>query len=612
MNVLIVVPHMNALYKRADQEDAAEYPYNYTFPIGPGYISAALKQAGIATFCIDLNFYPDPLSKLDQMIVDNDIQLLGIGGLSREYWRIKHIFEHVRERYPHIRTVLGGGIISSEPELIFTDLGVDFGVLGEGDVTVVELVRALESGSDLKQVDGIIFNDNGRPFITRERAVIEDLDSLPLPDYDSFELDKYLDFQKCLDFSFIKDDDPRALPIVASRSCPHTCTFCYHTVPKYRQVSLDRLFADISYVVPKYRINYLFIYDDLFASSKNNDRLVEFCRRIKPFKLKWYCQLRVDSKLDEQVVKEMKESGCESIGLGIEHVHEEVLKSMNKHITRAQIDRTLPMVYDAKIGLAPNILIGDVGETRETIDACYEWYRNNQKYQLSVVEVIPYPGTQLYKTAIARGLIKDPLEYIRSGCPSVNFTGLDNQEYAGLIRRFRDDFYLTAENITIKSGYDENRGDLYTIVARCTHCGEMNVYSNVSKVLVNELGCKKCNHRYYRFRNEDYYFYINLPKLKEIINKNPELAIALCGPSKIIAALVNNLDEQYQQHVVKVFDINPQRQGVKLGNYTVEKIPDNLADLHGKVDIIFIAAQFSYTEIYNSIRDVENYGIKII
>ncbi|PKN18017.1 MAG: hypothetical protein CVU71_10865 [Deltaproteobacteria bacterium HGW-Deltaproteobacteria-6] len=612
MNVLIVVPHMNALFKRTDLENVTEYPYNYTFPIGPGYISTALKNAGINTFCVDLNFYDDPMRKLDQMIMDHRVDVVGIGGLSREYWRIKHIFDHIRKHYPHIITILGGGIISAEPELIFTDMKIDFGVLGEGDRTIVELVRALESGGKPAGVNGIIFNDNGRPLMTPPRDVIASLDEMPLPDYDSFELNKYLDYQKCLDFWFIKEDNPRALPIVASRSCPHNCTFCYHTVPTYRQVSLDRLFTDIEYLVPKYNINFLFIYDDLFASSKNNSRLVEFCRRIKPFGLQWYCQLRIDSKIDEQVLQDMKESGCVAIGLGIEHLDEDVLKSMNKNIKRAQIDRTLPMVYDAQVGIAPNILIGDVRETRETINACYEWYQKNRRYQLSVVEVVPYPGTKLYKTAIEKGLIKDPLEYVRSGCPGINFTGIDQQEYAGLVRKFRDDFYQPAENVTVKSGYDPNRGDLYTIVARCTHCGEMNVYSNVSKVLVNELGCKKCNHRYYRFRNEDYYFYINLPKLKGLIDNNPDMAIGLCGPSKIIAALVNNLDEHYRRHVVKVFDINPQRQGLSLGQYTIDKIPEDLSELKGVLDIMFIAAQFSYTEIYNSIAELRNHGIEIV
>jgi hypothetical protein len=139
----------------------------------------------------------------------------------------------------------------------------------------------------------------------------------------------------------------------------------------------------------------------------------------------------------------------------------------------------------------------------------------------------------------------------------------------------------------------------------------MNIYSNVSKILVNELGCKKCKHRYYRFRNEDYYFYIIIPRLKNLIKNEPHRKIALCGPSKVIYAMVNNIDECYKKNIIKVIDINPLRAGVQLRDYQIEKFPDNSSEFIGVVDTIFIAAQFSFTEIYNSISEVLNYGIDI-
>jgi anaerobic magnesium-protoporphyrin IX monomethyl ester cyclase len=489
---------------------------------------------------------------------------------------------------------------------------VDYGILGEGDITIVDLLEAIESGRDLSAVEGIIFNSQGTPLVTTARKVWPDLDTLPMPDYEGFELRKYLDLQKCLDFWFLTEDNPRALPLVASRSCPYNCSFCYHVVSHYRQVSLSRLFADIDYLVPKYDINFIFVYDDLFASRHNNDRLREFCERIKDYDIQWYCQLRVDSKLNESLLRDMHGSGCVAIGLGIEHIDQNVLRSMNKNITRKQIDTTLPMVYQSGVGIAPNILLGDIAETKKTIQACDQWFSENQQYQLSVVEVIPYPGTQLYKTGVDNGFIPDRLEYIKAGCPGVNFTALNNQEYSSLIRKFREKYYLPSENVSMKTDYDDQRGDLYTIVSRCTHCGEMNVHTRVSKILVNEIGCKKCRHRYYRFRNEDYYFYIDLPKLQSLIKTKPDIRIAICGPTKIIAALVNSLDFSYHDNIVKVFDTNPQKEGVEIGNYVTEKWPDNWNCLKEQIDVVFIAAQFSYTEIYNAISEVLKYGIKIV
>ncbi|MBP2636948.1 MAG: Radical domain protein [Firmicutes bacterium] len=611
MNVLVLVPHMNVFYGKKDGEECVRYYENHQFPISAAYISAALKSAGVKTVALDLNYYIQPMTKLTKTIEENSIDIVAVGGLSRDYWSIKQVFSFIKEKYPHIITVLGGGIISSEPEIIFKDMNIEFGLLGEADITVVELIRAIENRSDYKQIDGIIFNDNREIHITKARACIADIDSISLPDYEGFELDKYLAYQKCLDLYFLTEADPRAIQIIASRSCPYQCTFCYHTISNYRQRSLDHLFSEIDYLVSHFKINTLHICDDLFVTSKNNDRLIEFCHRIKPYNLKWWCQLRVDSKIDIDIVKMMKASGCILIGFGIEHVDNNMLKMMNKNITMEQTQRAIDICFEAGVGIGGGFILGDFGETTETINKIAEWYSRNQNHQVYLSQIIPYPGTQLYEKAISSGIIKDRLAYIKAGCPPVNLTKMDNAEHSSFLSALKDRFYYYAENVAFKSGEDDFRGDLYTIVLKCANCGSLNVYSNVANVFVNEIFCSNCNTINHRFKNDEHLLFTNLMLWQEYLRDNPNAKVAILGPKKIIAALINSLDNKYI-NIVKVFDINPLNAGNKLGIYTTEKLPENLSELEGKVDAIFIAAQRAYSEIYISIQEIEKYGITIV
>lgn len=612
MNVLVLVPHMNVFYGKTDGEECIRFYENHQFPVSEAYISSALKHAGINTVALDLNFYLQPMTELVRAIEKNAINVVALGGLSRDYWSVKHVLDFIKLKYPHIITILGGGIISSEPKVIFTDMNVDFGVLGEGDITIVELVRSIENQADFHEVDGIIFRDGEQIHITKARKCIEDIDSIPLPDYEGFELDKYLSFQKCLDLYFLTMAEPRAVQIISSRSCPYQCTFCYHTISSYRQRSLDHLFAEIDYLVANYNVNMLHINDDLFVTSKSNDRLVEFCRRIKSYNLKWSCQMRVDSKIDVEIIKMMKDVGCILIGFGIEHVDNELLKRMHKNITAEQAQYAIDMCEEAGVGIGGGFILGHFGETKETLMKIPVWYMKNRKHQVYLSQVIPYPGTKLYEEAISKGLIPDRLTYIKSGCPAVNMTDMDNAEYAAIFTDLKDKLYYSAENITFKSGEDEFRGDVYTIVLKCAHCGALNTYNNVANVFVNEIYCPVCRSINRRFKNEEHLLFTNLLMWQEYLKNYPDSKVALLGPSKIISALINSLDDKYKSNVFKVYDINPQRAGTKLGNYTVEKLPENLSSLQGEVDAVFIAAQRAYSQIYISIAEVKAYGIKIV
>ena len=146
-------------------------------------------------------------------------------------------------------------------------------VLGEGEVTIVELVREINNGRDnIADVNGIGYKDTSKGFIlTSPRSPIMDLDSLPLPDFEGFEFEKYLAMQMPNDNLYMYvDDEPRFYPIISSRGCPYNCTFCFHPLgQKYRSRSVENFISEIKYITERYQVNNLAIVDELISNDRS-------------------------------------------------------------------------------------------------------------------------------------------------------------------------------------------------------------------------------------------------------------------------------------------------------------------------------------------------------
>jgi radical SAM superfamily enzyme YgiQ (UPF0313 family) len=120
------------------------------------------------------------------------------------YSQVKHIVNTVRRFNSEIKIVLGGGLITSMPESMLKDLKPDFISIGEGEITILELMNAIKNRQDFKNIKGIGFIDeNNQIIITSERPPIKNLDILPFPDFDGFEIDKFLSIQRNIDSFFL-------------------------------------------------------------------------------------------------------------------------------------------------------------------------------------------------------------------------------------------------------------------------------------------------------------------------------------------------------------------------------------------------------------------------
>ncbi len=496
MKILLVVPKF------------AQRGHYYIFPLGIAYISAALKRAGHTVQCLNLNHRSkDVHGEVAQAVADFDPDVVGTGALSVHFALVEPIFQAARQVKPHALLMLGGGGLSSQPEDIMRGLDIDIGVIGEGEETVVELMRALESGADMNGIAGIIFRTaEGGLIRTLERKTVRDLDQLPWPDYEGMDFVRHLDSQKITDDYFFNiDDRPRAASIISSRSCPYACTFCFHPLGRvYRERSLDDVFKEIDHLIETYQINMLAILDELFVVKR--DRLVDFCRRIEPYGIKWMVQLRVDN-VDEDVLRLMKQAGCIYVSYGLESMSQVVLDSMKKKCRPERADAALDLTYRMRIGIQGNFIFGDPAETLETATRTLDWWANNRRYQAFLTPVQCYPGTGIYEQARARGLIDNPIQFLKDGCPPLNLTALEQhvwQALITLIQRINDTFTFPGRLISVdrEDEIDPDRGQLMRLACICPHCGQETRFGRVpfDKLPFGRstmrLTCRNCMQRF--------------------------------------------------------------------------------------------------------------------
>lgn len=493
MQTLIVVP--------AVVQKPGQY---YEFPLGLSYVAACLKAAGFSVHCLNLNHEKEPAELVVARTVrDKDIDVVCTGGLSVHYHAVKQVLAAARQAKPDVLTIGGGGLVSSEPELMVASLPLDIGVVGEGEETCVEVLTALANNGNLADVPAICWRGpDGRILRGPDRESPVDMDSLPLPDMEAFGLDFYLDMQRTSDSYYLAGaPTQRMLPVISSRSCPFNCTFCYHPLGKrYRRRSLDSFFAEVEYWVSAHGISGLAILDELFPTDPAF--LEAFCERMAPLELRWVAQLRV-SDMSRAKLRMLRDAGLCYISYGIESASPLILKSMRKKVKVRDVENALRLTREESIGIQGNLLFGDPAETPETARESLDWFSLHPQYHLNLNFVVPYPGSAIYQGALERGIIRDRLEYIRGGCPPVNLTRMDQDQLHALgeaMAAVKAGARVYSPSVRAeRAGFDALKDEqVWTVTAQCPHCGETSRYERfvAPDFALCALSCAACNQRF--------------------------------------------------------------------------------------------------------------------
>lgn len=299
----------------------------------------------------------------------------------------------IKSRNPRARVILGGPHISALPEETLRSFpGVDFGVVGEGEETLRDLVGVLESGGDPADVPGLVHRPQGRIEITPPRGFIKDLDVLPLPAWDLLP-----DLGRSYRPTVANVKSLPAASLVTSRGCPGKCAFCDTRVfgSSYRMHSARYVLDAIRHLKQRYGIRGICFYDDVFTIFKS--RLGEICAGLREpsSRVDWSCQAMVNA-VDFETMRMMRNAGCWKISFGIESGSEEVLRLMRKNL---RLDRARQAISDAKragLQVEGYFIVGFFGETAETLRATERFIMESDLDLAILSYFIPFPGSPAY------------------------------------------------------------------------------------------------------------------------------------------------------------------------------------------------------------------------
>lgn len=357
-----------------------------------GYLSSFLKSKGHQVEVIDgLN---TGLSNEDivQCCIDFKADLVGVYCLSSFFLDVKKMTELLKQK--GIRVMIGGAQATFMPKFTMEQTGADFIILGEGELTASLLVDCIEKDGDIKQIPGVVSKDNLDPLPGK---VIENLDDLPFPDWDSIDPRIY---KKAPHGGFIKYF-PYA-PMTTTRGCPYRCTFC--ASPKFSSRTLRRrspknVVDEIEYLVKKFRIKEIHFEDDNFTFYREHAKGVCDLILERGIKVAWACPngVRAD-KVDLELLKLMKRSGCYYLAFGIESGNQDILNNVKKDITLEKIKRGVELADEAGIMTQGFFVFGLPGETEDTIDNTIEFAKSIPLTRAQFLHLDVMPGTELWET----------------------------------------------------------------------------------------------------------------------------------------------------------------------------------------------------------------------
>ncbi len=477
----------------------------YMFPFGLAYISSYLKSKGHNVSCLNLCHYEETYSTAEILRTelskgDAESKAVLTGCMSCDWNLMADVLDNVKKIDPGIITIGGGPIVTSDPELAMENLKIDFGVIGEGEITAEELCSALEGKIEINTVDGIIFRENGRLKKTKERAPIKDLDMLPMPDYEGFGYGEWVKLVQYSESNPVLENYDNILyaPIFGSRSCPFSCTFCYHPLGNvYRQRSVDNIFLEIDHLVKNYNVNFVGFCDELF--STNTSRMFEVADRIKQYGIKWDAEFRVNS-VSKEILERLKDSNLVCIGYGVESLSDKILLSMKKMIKKSEIENAFKITSEAGIYSAGNIILGDPEETLETINESIDWWKSHPQYSIALKFIKAIPDSQDYRYALENNLIKDKLKHIKEGFPIVNMTKIPDKQFWSIwkeVQEYNKELRYMPEGKIVKSEKTcekYQKYNFYLLTAKCSHCGHVDTYKKFTRSIkkYSTIMCKKC------------------------------------------------------------------------------------------------------------------------
>ena len=269
---------------------------------------------------------------------------------------------------------------------------IDYVILGEGEITLRELIVALEAGSDPGNIAGIAYRKDTKTVKTGTRPVATDLDALPDPAWDLVDVEAYRSI-------WMKKHGHFSLNIATTRGCPYKCNWCAKPIygNRYNTRSPQRVAAEIALLIDRYKVNYFWMSDDIFGLQP---RWVQaFSEEVQRLNIsfQYKIQSRVDLLLKEDNIDALVRSGLRQVWVGAESGSQKILDAMDKGTTVEEIHQATAILKKKGVEVCFFLQFGYLGETQADIDLTIQMVETLLPHDIGISVSYPLPGTKFYE-----------------------------------------------------------------------------------------------------------------------------------------------------------------------------------------------------------------------
>lgn len=376
-------------------------------PPGILSMSAYLKSKGYETDYIDADVLRlTPKALVEQLRKRKKLpNLIGLTLNASQLNKADDYLVLLRSELPECKIVVGGPYVTGVGKKIFTDFAdIDYAVIKEGEHAIAQLIEYLLGERKIENVVNLLYKRDEEVCQNRVER-IEDLNLLPLPDYELVEniIDKYTAPQPSI--------GSPSIAIMCSRGCPYNCTFCSSPNNWDRRItyrSVDSVIEEVLYLKQKFDVKEIFFQDDTLNARPK--WFIELCDKIISNKLNesifFKCPFRVNKNiLNEDILKKAKQANFWLIFYGVENGDPVMLKRMNKNISIAEIKRAFKLTRQAGLASLASFMVGNQGESFETVERSKKLIQEIMPDYGGAAAAVPFPGSDLYDYAVEEKLI---------------------------------------------------------------------------------------------------------------------------------------------------------------------------------------------------------------
>lgn len=477
-------------------------------PVGLAYVMTYAQKNGYKFELLDIDVARYSDQYVEDFLIKNKYDVICMGSIVTHYKWIKWCINIIKENNPDTKVMVGNSVGGSIPEVLFQTTKVDIVIYGEAEITIKEVFDAISANKEFGEIiephvqiphlnygypstvkgigiPGVIYRSKNNLIVNNgKRKAVKNIDDFPFPNWDLFDIKKYLSVSRKHGAShawFYKPEEAITMPINTARGCIFKCTFCHYVFwhDPYRHRSTQNIIDEIKQNQKKYNANFFNFWDELSFHKINPT--AEFLDQLikEDLKIHWTCAIRADlmGKGEDakgnlipretrlQLAKKFVTAGCVSAGYSLESGSDEILQAMNKKVKSEYFKEQVKICREAGLVTNTSLVIGYPQETFETINETMSQLEELKVYP-SAGFLLPLPETGMWKYAMDNGFIDNIEKFLTQITErqdfSLNLTKMNEDEMKNHVMKWLEklnkkfDNNLDASKLMKTGGYDSH------------------------------------------------------------------------------------------------------------------------------------------------------------